>query len=561
MCCKFALFLITNVALAQFTNLATTDDGGQFYFSSAFRQKSTEQPTHEKIFRYTDGHIHLFAQQDQEPGQPPQSFVSGSFHELIAPDVSGDGRFVSYTGRRICMGGSECLDVASYAPQLRRDGASVPLPPGDGYIQLSRNGRYAVLFRSGRVSVRNSTLIDLTTQEQQPIPFTDLSTRQAIASDGRVIWSNRLWSRGEVRTLAFTERSFRTILNDQATMAAYVAEDVNISVRASLRTFDLRSGRDVRIDAVTLPALMALSNDGAQLLYVAADRVILASTDGVTRTTLIEVSDGVADLTLSGNGNVAYVSTSGGRLLRIDTASRATEDLTGSTPAFNGAYAMFVPGSLVFIRGAGLNSPGVTVRFGAAQLPVVGTDLEGLFVQVPWELPPTTARLTLSTENSLFEHVTGPITIVPYGPATAVHRPAPNGLSEPAIVNTEFTARITARNPARAGDVIHLFATGLGPVTTPVRTGELSPADPPARLLTPIHCGLGSSEIVTQPADVLFAGLAPALVGLYQISIRLPQTVPAETPVAVQLLCDQSAPSGQRFRFGGLIWLTREPPR
>jgi len=66
------------------------------------------------------------------------------------------------------------------------------------------------------------------------------------------------------------------------------------------------------------------------------------------------------------------------------------------------------------------------------------------------------------------------------------------------------------------------FLTGLGPVTPPVAPGAPAPgAEPLARTnVTPVV------TIGGQTAQVLFSGLAPGFIGLYQINFQVPQTAP-----------------------------------
>jgi uncharacterized protein (TIGR03437 family) len=68
-----------------------------------------------------------------------------------------------------------------------------------------------------------------------------------------------------------------------------------------------------------------------------------------------------------------------------------------------------------------------------------------------------------------------------------------------------------------AGEVVHLYATGLGAVTPPLATGAVTPSGTLYRANVPLTCSIGD-----QPAEVLFAGLAPGTVGVNQVDIRVP---------------------------------------
>ena len=96
---------------------------------------------------------------------------------------------------------------------------------------------------------------------------------------------------------------------------------------------------------------------------------------------------------------------------------------------------------------------------------------------------------------------------------------------------------VDSKKPAGAGDILVVYANGLGPVSPSVATGAQAPS--PAATTT-------SSPTVTiggVNAEVQFSGLTPGLVGLYQINVKIPAgvTTGAATPVVVQI-GGQSAP-------------------
>ncbi len=76
---------------------------------------------------------------------------------------------------------------------------------------------------------------------------------------------------------------------------------------------------------------------------------------------------------------------------------------------------------------------------------------------------------------------------------------------------------ICSDNPALRGDVIILYATGLGPVTVNVPDGYAAPSNPLAYTADPSQVLIDG-----EPCTVYFSGLAPGFVGLYQINLRVP---------------------------------------
>ncbi len=73
-------------------------------------------------------------------------------------------------------------------------------------------------------------------------------------------------------------------------------------------------------------------------------------------------------------------------------------------------------------------------------------------------------------------------------------------------------------NPTHAGDVVVMYCLGLGVVSPAVADGAAAPSDPLASTVNPVTLTVGG-----QTATVIFAGLTPTLVGLYQINFRVPQ--------------------------------------
>ncbi len=92
---------------------------------------------------------------------------------------------------------------------------------------------------------------------------------------------------------------------------------------------------------------------------------------------------------------------------------------------------------------------------------------------------------------------------------------------------------LTPSNPARAGEVVTVFAVGLGPTSPAVPSGTPSPISP-ARAETVglvflnFQPGAAPGSTGGIPAEPLFAGLTPGLVGLYQLNVKLPDQIPPD---------------------------------
>jgi hypothetical protein len=98
-------------------------------------------------------------------------------------------------------------------------------------------------------------------------------------------------------------------------------------------------------------------------------------------------------------------------------------------------------------------------------------------------------------------------------PATPVQiLTTPNG---PAIRHSSDFSLVTASKPATAGEILSLFATGLGPLRGVV-TGQPFPATPPAAVNSPVQVLVNGN-----PAEVLAAVGYPGSVDGYQVNFRL----------------------------------------
>lgn len=149
-----ASFLVVSMPLfAQFDNLVTNDDGSVLYFSSSLKMRGTQQVGHRKLFVADGQGVRLHTQRESGRGEPYLGFEVSNWYSLHAAVLNGDGSIVGLVAGRDCHLGSSCMLV----PKLQTELAGREYR---GVMDLSRNGRFALLGRDGTLG-RRSTLVDL----------------------------------------------------------------------------------------------------------------------------------------------------------------------------------------------------------------------------------------------------------------------------------------------------------------------------------------------------------------------------------------------------------------
>src|SRR5205807_2011386 len=99
----------------------------------------------------------------------------------------------------------------------------------------------------------------------------------------------------------------------------------------------------------------------------------------------------------------------------------------------------------------------------------------------------------------------------------------------PAVVHSNDYSLVTAAKPAKPGEILILFATGLGPTRPCVDPGQPFTADPLQVVNSPVQVLLNGT-----PSQVLYAGGYPGSVDGYQINFRVPDATAPGT-ASVQL--------------------------
>ncbi len=196
------------------------------------------------------------------------------------------------------------------------------------------------------------------------------------------------------------------------------------------------------------------------------------------------------------------------------------------------------PGTIVSIFGSNLASEtqvamtvplstslaGTTVTFNDVPSPLFFVSAGQVNIQVPFEIPAgaVTLKVTRSTGSA-----SQSITLAAVSPGLFTLNAQGTGAA--AALHADTFQVVNASAPARPGEFLLLFCTGLGVVDPPLASGQAAPT-------TTLHRTVGTPlvNVANAPAEVTFSGLAPGFVGLYQVNIRLPASTARGTqPVQI----------------------------
>ena len=291
--------------------------------------------------------------------------------------------------------------------------------------------------------------------------------------------------------------------------------------------------------------VLHVSANGERLLLERAGIArVLAMPSGLETHLLLEDA---ASATISGDGRIAFASSRGGSLWRFDLETRAYEEWLAPAAELQFPAESAVPGSLFTLRGriadvastesgavAATSLAGFEALLDGEPLPMFKVGPRELRVQIPWEsnIAPSRRLEIRHQRNPYFLSALG---LVAVRPAPLVQFERLSGYFEGPLVapHADFRGIATPEDPAVPGETLHLYATGLGPVTTGfATTGQRTPlgSHPVVNMPT---CQISAPRVNGIPTPVTalplrYAGLAGALLGLYQLDV----TLPAELPTA-----------------------------
>ena len=216
-----------------------------------------------------------------------------------------------------------------------------------------------------------------------------------------------------------------------------------------------------------------------------------------------------------------------GNVVRAQTSV----SIAGVVNAASFAQESVAPGSMVSIFGTGMATrtvqastlplpttlDGTSVTVGGTALPLFFVSAGQINAQLPFQV--ANGSVPLTVRNSAGSTATRSITISTAAPG--VFTTTSNGKGNAIAVHPDFRLiqKITGEN-ALAGETLILFCTGLGALDNFSSAGTVAPNVPLANTIQKPTVLMDG-----RPAQVVFSGLAPGFIGLYQINFVVPQGV------------------------------------
>ena len=497
------------------------------------------------------------------PVFPPNGIYNTNTIWFLSPyylishaQFSRDGSVFAFMGKRVCLGGLGCLNVTITQ-------TSVQGVPGHGTLTfdgkgwLSGNGRFLLIQPEKSVAIaQQPVLVDLLTGQRQTVPG---NVSASLDSDGRVLADDGtavldpccIFRGGQPIQLQHTVSE--PVIDADAETVIYTTTAGGSSPRY-LRVYYIASKQDsvfVQPNGDTYSP--AISSDGKRVMFLSTAQWGTSNPPGVTQlytanldgTGFLELTSGseptgVQQYTMSDDGQVAWYISGDGKLVKLDL-STGQPVRTVFRPAAVDLSGTLVPGSVATLGGAGLSdtvygaSPAspLPTLLGKAKVilngipaPLLSVAPGGITFQVPWEIQvgqQVTEQVVTNTgtpaESSAQAAVTPLASWPSLIPVQGCTQVGLCGLGGGAIHN-DWSGYVTPDSPALPGEVLHFYGTGFGPVQPAVATGTPASANPLAVVPTMPACTSDPGGTTT----VVYLGLAPGLVGYYQMDVQLPAT-------------------------------------
>jgi uncharacterized protein (TIGR03437 family) len=250
---------------------------------------------------------------------------------------------------------------------------------------------------------------------------------------------------------------------------------------------------------------------------------------------------GVWRLAVENNGSDSRSGWVKGFTLQITGTQQVSPTFRADTVlnSASGRSGVIAPGENITILGLGLGpAAGVTApagtwptSLGGVSVSINGTDIPLAYAsgfridgQVPYGMA-TTGPAAIQVRNTNTTTASALVSVSTQPTSPGVYTFDQSGFGAAKAINQDGKLN-SVLTPARAGEVVTIYASGLGAVVPAIPAGQAGPTNPLSVVSQTVAASIGGV-----PAPVTFAGLAPGYAGIYQVNIMIPAGVPAGTRV------------------------------
>ncbi|HMC58500.1 MAG TPA: SBBP repeat-containing protein, partial [Candidatus Solibacter sp.] len=252
---------------------------------------------------------------------------------------------------------------------------------------------------------------------------------------------------------------------------------------------------------------------------------------GTTSSTDFPTTAGSFATAYLGGGSDAFVA-------KISAGGTPALALGGVLNSASNGVGPVAPGSLVTVYGSsmavttqtalsapwGINLGGASVAVNGSAVPLYFAGANQINFQLPYETRPGVASLTVTTPCG----ASVPASFQVAQAAPYIFQRADGTAIVQNIVPNQDPSINGPGNGAKAGSVVTVYLTGIGPLDNAVATGAAASTTTLSRATLPVHVTIGNFDTIVQ-----FLGLTPGLIGLAQANLFVPNLSPGQYPIVI----------------------------
>jgi uncharacterized protein (TIGR03437 family) len=282
------------------------------------------------------------------------------------------------------------------------------------------------------------------------------------------------------------------------------------------------------------------SNGRAQVSVFAGSTpgtvTVSALAGGITQTFTLTVLPAGPTLTTSSFFSAAGLF----RLSALSPCSLVTVMASGVAPNIQNLQ---LPYSSIGPWPTTLGTASVSVGGTSAPISSVGTvgGSQQITFEVPCDAQPSSGTTVTVNVGGGTASTSVPVVAATPGIFTT---PLTDGTFSAVVVRPDGTF-VSLQNPARRGETVRVFVTGVGPASPSVSTGALPVPGSDALLLGQVIVGVNNSG-----TRLITARVSPSLIGVSEIAFQVPSDAPTGNAVVLSVAVNVSGDSQTRFSQG-----------